>query len=153
YQGRTALTLRQLLTVLGLTTADLPVLARHADTRMDDPTVRDILHAELEDEELRAKAWAHARRQRERVVRLLEGAAGPDGRTLLVDLGWGASIQALADRALRAAGSEAYTIGYYLLTHEGATQRMVDGTEVYSYIADSGGPHELTHMVMRSPEI
>jgi FMN phosphatase YigB (HAD superfamily) len=153
YKGRTALTLRQLLTVLGLTTADVPVLARHADTRLDDPTVRDILHAELKDEELRAKAWSHAKRQRERVVRLLEGAADPDGRALLVDLGWGASIQDLANRALRTAGSDVYTTGFYLLTHEGATKRMVEGTEIYSFLADSGGPHDLTHMVMRSPEI
>ena len=154
YKGRTALTLRQLLDVLGLTTADVPVLARHAETRMDDPTVRAILAAELEDETLRAKAWAHAKRQRERVVRLLEGAADPNGRgALLVDLGWGASIQDLANRALRAAGSDVFTTGLYLLTHEGATQRMVEGTEIYSFLADSGGPHDLTHMVMRSPEI
>jgi FMN phosphatase YigB (HAD superfamily) len=153
YKGRSALTLRQLLTLLGLTTADVPVLARHADTRMADPTVRDILAAELEDEELRAKAWAHARRQRGRVVSLLEQASDPDGRALLVDLGWGASIQELANRALRAAGSETYTTGFYLLTHEGATQRMVEGAEIYSFLADSGGPHDLTHMVMRSPEI
>jgi FMN phosphatase YigB (HAD superfamily) len=153
YKGRSALTLRQLLTLLGLTTADVPVLARHAETRMDDPTVRDILAAELEDEELRAKAWAHARTQRGRVVSLLEQASDPDGRALLVDLGWGASIQELANRALRAAGSETYTTGFYLATHEGATKRMVDGTEIYSFLADSGGPHDLTHMVMRSPEI
>lgn len=153
YKGRTSLTLRQLLGLLGLSVADVPVLARHAETRMDDPTVQAILTAELQDEELRAKAWRHARTQRGRVVELLERAADPDGRALLVDLGWGASIQSLADRALRTAGSSVFTVGLYLLTHEGATERMVQGSEVYSFLADSGGPHDLTHMVMRSPEI
>jgi FMN phosphatase YigB (HAD superfamily) len=153
YKGRSSLTLRQLLGLLGLSLSDLPVLARHADTRMDDPTVQSVLTAQLHDEELRAKAWAHARTQRGRVVELLERAADPNGLALLVDLGWGASIQSLANRALRAAGSSVHTIGLYLLTHEGATRRMVDGAEVYSFLADSGGPHDLTHMVMRSPEI
>jgi FMN phosphatase YigB (HAD superfamily) len=154
YKGRTSLTLRQALGLLGLTPADLPALAGHGDTRLDDETIRDALINELrDDEELKAKAGAHARKERERVVALLEAAADPDGRVLLVDLGWGASIQDLANRCLRTAGSHVFTIGLYLLTHSGATGRMVAGTEAYGFLGDSGGPHDLTALVMRSPEI
>ncbi|MCW3001251.1 MAG: hydrolase superfamily-like [Conexibacter sp.] len=153
YEGRTALTMRQALALLGLTPADVPALAGHGDTRLDDETIRNALLAELADEELRAKAFAYTREQRHRVVRLLENAADADGRVLLVDLGWGASIQDLANRCLRAAGSHVYTTGLYLLTHDGATRRMVDGTEAYGFLADAGGPRDLTNMVMRSPEI
>jgi FMN phosphatase YigB (HAD superfamily) len=154
YKGRTSLTMRQALALLGLTPADVPALAGQGDTRLDDETIRDALINELQnDEELKAKAWAHARRQRERVVALLEAAADEHGRVLLVDLGWGASIQDLANRCLRTAGSHVYTTGLYLLTHRGATERMIDGTEAYGFLADSGGPHDLTALVMRSPEI
>jgi FMN phosphatase YigB (HAD superfamily) len=153
YEGRTALTLRQAMAVMGLEPADVPPLAGHGDTRLADPTVRSILRHALNDDELKAKSFAHTREQRHRVVRLLEQAAGGKGRVLLVDLGWGASIQDYANRALRAAGSDVYTTGLYLVTHEGATERMVNGTEAYGFLADAGGPHELTRMVMRSPEI
>jgi FMN phosphatase YigB (HAD superfamily) len=154
YKGRTSLTMRQALALLGLTPADIPALAGHGDTRLDDATIRDALINELrDDEELKAKASVHARKQRERVVALLEAAADEDGRVLLVDLGWGASIQDLANRCLRAAGSDVYTTGLYLLTHAGATERMVQGAEVYGFLGDSGGPHDLVGLVMRSPEI
>jgi FMN phosphatase YigB (HAD superfamily) len=154
YKGRTSLTMRQAMALLGLKPSDIPALAGHADTRMDDETICDALLGQLhESEELKAKAWAHARKQRERVVALLEAAADERDRVLLVDLGWGASIQDLANRCLRAAGSSVYTTGLYLLTHSGATERMVFGTEAYGFLADSGGPHELTALVMRSPEI
>ncbi|MCZ4495301.1 MAG: superfamily hydrolase-like protein [Conexibacter sp.] len=153
YEGRTALTLRQAMAVMGLEPADVPALAGHGDTRLADPTVRSVLRHALNDEELKAKSFAHTREQRHRVVRLLEQAADANRRVLLVDLGWGASIQDYANRALRAAGSDVYTTGLYLVTHEGATKRMVNGTEAYGFLADAGGPHELTRMVMRSPEI
>jgi FMN phosphatase YigB (HAD superfamily) len=154
YKGRTSLTMRQALALLGLLPTDVPALAGHGDTRLDDMTIRDALMNELDrDEELKAKAWAHARKQRERVVALLEAAADDEGRVLLVDLGWGASIQDLANRCLRAAGSDVYTTGLYLLTHAGATERMVEGAEVYGFLGDSGGPHDLVSLVMRSPEI
>jgi FMN phosphatase YigB (HAD superfamily) len=154
YKGRTSLTMRQALALLGLTPLDVPALAGHGDTRLDDQTIRAALIKELEgSEELQAKAWAHARKQRERVVALLEAAADENGRLLLVDLGWGASIQDLANRCLRAAGSHVFTTGLYLLTHQGATERLTKGTEAYGFLADSGGPHELTDVIMRSPEI
>jgi FMN phosphatase YigB (HAD superfamily) len=153
YEGRTSLTMRQALGLLGLEPADVPAIAGHADTRLDDETLRTALLNELKDEELRAKAFAYAREQRHRVVHLLEDAAGPAGRVLLVDLGWGASIQDLANQCLRAIGSNVYTTGLYLLTHSGATDRMVAGAEAYGFLADAGGPQDLTQMVMRSPEI
>jgi FMN phosphatase YigB (HAD superfamily) len=154
YAGRTSLTLRQALALVGLSVADVPAIAGHADTRLDDETLRtSVLTLLGEDPELQAKAAAHAREQRRRVVALLERAAGPRRRVLLVDLGWGASIQHLADRCLRAEGSYVHTCGLYLLTHDGAAPRMVDGTEAYSFLADCGGPEDLTRMVMRSPEI
>ncbi|MCW2986679.1 MAG: superfamily hydrolase-like protein [Conexibacter sp.] len=154
YAGRTSLTMRQALALLGLAPSDVPALAGHGATRLDDVTIRDALIREIEgSDELKAKAWAHARKQRERVVALLEAAADDNGRVLMVDLGWGASIQDLANRCLRAAGSDVYTVGLYLLTHSGATERMVEGAEVYGFLGDSGGPHDLAGLVMRSPEI
>jgi FMN phosphatase YigB (HAD superfamily) len=153
YSGRTSLTLRQTLEILGLDLGDVPPIAGHADTHLDDETLQYMLRAQLAEPEVKAKVQAHARRQRDRVVRLLEDAATPDGGVLLVDVGWGASIQALANQCLAAAGSRIHTVGLYLMTHEGATERMVEGTEAYGFLADPAGPHELTSLIMRSPEI
>ena len=151
--GRTAPTIRAFLGQLGLTLRDVPALAAHAETRLEDPVLREALISELDDIAIRTAIGASSRTLADRIVRLLERAADDAGRVVLVDLGWGASIQGLAQQLLKAAGSEVRTTGLYLLTDFRAVGHMTAGAEAHGFLAHAGMPRDLVRQFMRSPEV
>jgi len=152
--GRTGLTVAEGLDLLGLRLEDVPELAGQAQTRLYDPTVRTALERALVARPaLRERSTAHARRIAGRVAQALERAADPSGRLWLVDLGWGASIQADAVELLARHGSELSVSGLYLVTNDSALERGAAGLEIRSFLLDSGSPGSVVNLIMRSPEV
>lgn len=141
---------------LGLELGQVPRLAGHAETTVDDPATRRALLAELTgDEAVRATLVAQAREQRRRIAAYVERELPGEGprQLVLADLGWAASAQRLIARILHDAGLEVAVIGLYLLTHEGATETVLSGSEVVSFLAQLGVPEEAARIVIRSPEV
>ena len=77
----------------------------------------------------------------------------PPGRSAaVVDLGWGATIQSMAQRLLREAGIPCRTLGLYMVTGEKAAQRRWTGwTRTASWLR-SDCPRTRCSL-MRSPEV
>ncbi len=148
-------TVRDLCRALDLDVARLGGLAHHADSRMDDSSLRTEVFGTLSrDPELRTHIVAVGEQARARVLRYVEQVRSPgDGPLVLVDVGWQATIQSLLNAVLRVSGVSLRTIGLYLLTHAGAIERQLAGTEAHGYLGQSGEPHEVTAAIARSPEV
>lgn len=114
---------------LGLSIQQLPELAAFAGDRLEDPALRTRFVRRVSgDADLRTAVAAHCGEARRRLVEHLVRQVGADaGEVVLVDIGWGASIQAALERALRAEGSRLRTRGLYLLTNDAAVSRVLDG--------------------------
>lgn len=156
------LTLRQrrptageLFATLGLERGDLGPLECHADARLDQKSLLEaVVDRVVFDPELHERVVDGARELRRRIVGYLRELVGPgERRIVLVDLGWGATIQSLLDRVLEAEGERLETIGLYLVTNERAGERMLDGTLVEGFLGDIGRPAPLVSSLMRSPEL
>ncbi|MDP9019918.1 MAG: HAD family hydrolase, partial [Actinomycetota bacterium] len=140
---------------LGLAPAELPGLADRAGDRLDDEALRRrFLRAVAGSGELRARVSAHCSTVRRRLVDHVVRAVGrSSGPVVLVDLGWGATIQAALDVALRAEGVELRTLGLYLITNEAAVGRMLDGVAAEGFLGTVGLPDPAIRWIMRSPEV
>jgi FMN phosphatase YigB (HAD superfamily) len=140
---------------LGIDSSEVPGFEHMPDARLHQPGMPERLTEQIMlDPELRARVVAQSAELRGRVVRYLEKMCPPgEGRLVLVDLGWGATIQTLADRLLRQAGSELRTTGLYLITTNRAAERMIDGADVHGYLANAGRPSGPVDAFMRSPEL
>ncbi|MEJ7763949.1 MAG: HAD family hydrolase [Acidimicrobiales bacterium] len=148
-------TLSLACTGLGLDPSQLPGMANRAADLLDDPALRQrFIRSLTEDAELRAVVTAHSGRIRRRLVQHLVDTAGQGtGEVVLVDLGWGATIQAALDAALRAEGVALRTRGLYLLTNDAAIDRVLDGVVAEGFLGNLGLPEPATRWIMRSPEI
>jgi predicted HAD superfamily hydrolase len=151
---RTTPTLREVLRSLGLEPNDLPRFATHADTRMDDPITRELVLEELTtNEPVRERIAARSRVLREKLVAYVERECGTEGPIVVVDLGWGATIQQRLVRALEQAGRPRHVVGLYVVTHEAAADAVRAGCEVRGYVVNLGAPAAVSDLVMRAPEI
>ncbi|MDQ4047848.1 MAG: HAD hydrolase-like protein, partial [Actinomycetota bacterium] len=133
----------------------VPTLRTRADLRLtDERLAEEVLRTLAYDPELRIQILASSHALRERLVEYVRSRIGPDEhRVLLVDLGWGATIQSLLARVLRAAEVELETVGLYLITQGFVSERMLDGFETEGFLARLGMPAAATHAILRSPEI
>lgn len=139
---------------LGLRSTDIPALSGHADTVLYDPIVRRLaLDAVLDDPALRGRIVEDSRQLRDRVVRMLERSAPGDGPIVVVDIGWGATIQQRLAEALSHAGIEREVAGLYLMTNEIAGYAVTRGHRVQGFVTDNGFPDYMATSVMRAPEI
>jgi hypothetical protein len=153
-------TVRQLCETVGVDVETSASLRTRADARLDDAAAVDRALAELtSDPELRATMVNNGRVLRERVSEYVRRRA-PDGdaRFTLVDLGWGGTIQTLLQALLRRDASmsgthEIRTLGLYLVTHDLALQRTLDGVELDAFLGSYGVPGPAVRSIMRSPEI
>jgi FMN phosphatase YigB (HAD superfamily) len=155
FERRRLPTLREFAATVGLSLDDFPDLAAEADRWLDDAGFGDVvIDAIVFDSELRAKVVARAQALRRRILRYLEQVrpAG-EGRLVLVDLGWGATIQALVERLLREAGVDCTTVGLYMVTGERAADRALEGVEAHGFLGSFGLPAQLVDAIMRSPEV
>lgn len=154
-QRRNAPTVRELCQTLGVGLAQVPELFDQADGRLDQPELRHRTLAALAGHpEVQASIVAHSAELRQRLVDYVLKTVGPDSeRVVMVDLGWGGTIQAYLDRALAGAGVGIETIGLYLLTNDAASERTLDGVRVEGFLAAGGLPERAVRWVIRSPEI
>jgi FMN phosphatase YigB (HAD superfamily) len=148
-------TLTELLQSIGLRVGDLPQLASHADTSVDDPVVHALLiDALTADEPLRARALADAARIRERVCALVRRELdGGEDRLCVVDLGWGGSVPALLEDICAAEALEIELRGLYLATNEAAAERVLGGVLLEGFLGELNLPEPLLAWFGRSPEL
>ena len=153
-------TVRQLCDTIGVDVELSAALRGRADTRLDDATAVSEVLAELtSDPELRAAMVARGRTLRERISRYLaRHVPEGDANLVLVDLGWGGTIQTLLQQLLARQAAienapELHTIGLYLVTHGLAVQRALDGVELEGFLGSFGVPGPAVRAIMRSPEI
>src|SRR3954464_222301 len=159
-QRRRPPTVRQLCETVGVDVNESADLRDTADSRLDDAAAVDRVLALLtSDPELRAAMVNTARSLRERVIAYLNAQA-PEGEpgVTVVDLGWGGTIQSLLQNLLRREAKVAGTpttrlLGLYLVTHDLALQRTLDGLETEAFLAGYGVPGPAVRSIMRSPEI
>jgi FMN phosphatase YigB (HAD superfamily) len=151
---RRAPTVGQLAEQLGFPIHDVPALAELVDLRLDGPGVASkVLGAIAAEPQVRGTIVIRAARLRERLLRYLDERLPASGMTLIVDLGWGGTIQALLSRILYSAGRQLHLIGLYVATNGTARERRLDGVEMEGYLASYGEPERLFAPVMRSPEM
>ena len=151
---RRAPTVGQLADQLGVPVHDVPGLSEMADLRLDSPGVAEqALEAIAAEPLVRGTIVVRAARQRERLLRYLDEQLPSDGIALVVDLGWGGTIQTLLSRILHSAGRSLHLVGLYLATNATALDRRLDGIEMEGYLASHGQPERLFAPVMRSPEM
>jgi hypothetical protein len=151
---RRAPTVGQLAAQLGVSLTEVPALADLVDLRLDIPGVADTaLSAIANEPQARGAIVVRAARLRERLLRYLDDQLPESGIALVVDLGWGGTIQTLLSRVLRSAGRDLHLVGLYLATNSTALHRRLDGFEMEGFLASSGEPARAFAPVMRSPEI
>jgi hypothetical protein len=149
------MTVRQLLTTLGLRPGEVPALAATLDVVLDNHgivgAVRDAL---LESAHLRNRLVVLVTQARERLVRELRAkGALDDPEITLVDLGWGGTIQFYLAEVLRLAGVGVTPAGYYLATDERSTRVLMAGLRVEGFLGEAGNPREVVETLVRSPEV
>ncbi|HMA46081.1 MAG TPA: haloacid dehalogenase, partial [Frankiaceae bacterium] len=144
----------QLAAQLGVGLHEVPGLADLAEARLDVPgVIDDTLAAISAEPRVRGEIVLKASRLRERLLRYLDRYLPDRGTVVLVDLGWGGTIQALLQRLLRATGREVELVGLYLATNASAQPHALDGVRTEGYVATAGEPGRLFGPVMRSPEV
>lgn len=153
-QRRRAPTLAHACEGLGLTPQDLPGLANRGGDRLDDSELRRSFLLAVGDDELRAKVVAYCAAARCRLVEYVTRTLGQgSGEALLVDIGWGATIQVGLDVALRGEGVRLPTRGLYLITNDVAVERVLDGMAVEGFLGTFGLPQRAIRWIVRSPEV
>jgi len=143
-----------LLAQLGVGLEEVAGLSALANKRLDVPgLLDDTLDALCGDDRVRGEIVMTATRLRERFLRYLDREFGDAGRVVLVDLGWGGTIQRLLTRLLRASGRSYELVGLYLATNVSALDHRLAGLTLEGYVASGGEPAGLFGQVMRSPEV
>jgi FMN phosphatase YigB (HAD superfamily) len=151
---RTPPTVADVLRTLGLSPGDVPALAGHADTRLEDAILRELLLDELTaDGPVRERLVTGARQLRERLVAYIDAKVGPDETLVVCDLGWGATIQSRLAKALAHAGRPRRIVGLYMVTHEGAATSAAPDVEIEGFLANMGAPGPVVGIALRSPEV
>ena len=147
-------TLRSFCDSVGIEPGEVPELHIDGDSRLDDPELaRRVLTILSEQPEVRTAILSRSGTLRARLVDyLVKTVDATDTPVMLVDIGWGGTIQMGLDRALRIAGTSLDTIGLYLLTNDGVLERTLDGLRAEGFLANGGLPHDID-WVTRTPEI
>ena len=144
----------QLLRQLGVALDDVAGISSLADRRLDVPgLLEDTLEALCSDERIRSEIVLTATRLRERYVRYLDSQLPEQGRIVLVDLGWGGTIQSLLTKLLASTGRDLEIVGLYLATNAGVAVHRLAGLRIEGYAASGGEPARSANQLMRSPEV
>jgi FMN phosphatase YigB (HAD superfamily) len=152
---RHRLTVRQLLTTLSLRPGDVPALAEELDTVLDTPRmVARVSVALTETPHLKNRLAVTTTASRERLLKALRDAGAlNDPDLMLVDLGWGGTIQFQLARVLQLAQTGVTTSGLYLATDERSTRLLQAGLRAEGYLGQAGHPREIVWTLTRSPEV
>jgi len=143
-----------LLAHLGVDAGLLPVLDGLLAAPLDAPHVADRVLDALEDApQARAQLVLTARRLRGLLLEYLEGQLPPSGPVVIVDVGWGGTIQALLSALLKERGDAREVVGLYLMTQAVGEARRLDGLLLEGFLASGGEPEHLMGPLLRTPEI
>ncbi|MDP8937078.1 MAG: hypothetical protein M3O23_05025, partial [Actinomycetota bacterium] len=147
-------TVKQFCRSIGIGMEQLAEVHTGGDHTLDDPELlRRVLGHVTGDPATRAAVLAGAARLRGRLIDYFLATVDDDHRpVVLVDLGWGGTIQAYLDRALQLGGADVATVGLYLLTNEGVLDRMLAGLNAEGFLASGGLPPDAS-WIIRCPEI
>ncbi len=148
-------TVREVCESLGVGLADLPELHSEADGRLDDADLRRrFIHHLTRRDDLRATVVAGAAELRNRLVtHFTNSVESSDEKVLVVDLGWGGSIQTYLQKVLAGSGLGVHLRGLYLLTNSSAVERILEGLDAEGFLAQGGFPETPARWIGRSPEI
>jgi FMN phosphatase YigB (HAD superfamily) len=148
-------TVRNLLGSLSLRPGDVPAVAAHLDRVLDDPEfVAQVADALIEAPHVRHRLAIAAVGKRRRLVRALrEAGALNEPELVLVDLGWGATIQLQLARALEKAGVDVVPSGMYVATDYRSVRLLLRGLRVEGYLGAAGEPRPVVGQLVRSPEV
>jgi hypothetical protein len=149
------MTVRQMLSTLGLRSGEVPALAETLNTVLDHEwiitAVRDAL---LETPHLSNRLAVTVTQARERLIAELRRIGALDQPEIaLVDVGWGGTIQYYLAQALKAAGIDVQVAGFYLATDERSALVYRAGLQMEGYLGEAGHPRELVQTLVRSPEV
>ena len=155
FQRRRMPTVAEYCRTLGIEPAEVEGFEALPGARLGEPFLaRRLVDSIVADTELRGRIVSSSSALRARLMRYLEQLRPPgEDRMVLVDLGWGATIQTLLDRLLAEAGSDLSTTGLYLMTTDRAAARMLDGTDAHGFLASAGHPQRPVDAFIRSPEL
>lgn len=148
-------TVGQYIGNLGLSLGEVPEFRPIAEAVMDHAEVVDpVIDGLSSSDHLRARILAEAAQARQRLIGYLRATIG-DGTepTVLVDLGWGGTIQYQLATVLKVAGIPGRLVGLYLATNEVACDRILDGLEISGYLTSCGTPEYAIAQIGRSPEV
>ncbi len=148
-------TVAEYLANLGLKTGEVPEFRHCAAERMDQPGLAaEVVDTLGTNKHLRRRIVAESTATRARLVNYLAPVLSEAGDvTILVDLGWGGTIQRQLVDVLRLSGINRRIVGMYLATNELATAKLLDGVEIAGYLIDGGEPRQAIVEIGRSPEI
>ncbi|HVX44660.1 MAG TPA: HAD family hydrolase [Mycobacteriales bacterium] len=146
---------RSLAAQLGFSLDQLPELGDIADTKLfSGELVERVFDAIEGNGTVRAQIMEHATTTRERLLAYLDQHIPADAdRIVVVDIGWGGTIQRMLSEVLQAAGRKVDVVGLYFVTNETAVEQRLRGLQIEGYLADTGEPAGLLASVVRSPEI
>lgn len=131
-----------------------PQLDDLSGSPLDAPDVLERVLEVLNNEpQVRAQVVLRAQQVRERLYRHLDRQLPAGGPVVVVDIGWGATIQTLLARLLEARGTPREVVGLYLATQTHAELRRLEGLRAEGYLASGGRPEGALRAVLRSPEI
>jgi len=147
-------TVRQMLSMLDLRPGEVPTLA----AKLDDVVDCDVLCKEISDTiagspHLQNRLAVTTTRMQERLLTSLQQCGALDAEPfVLVDLGWGGTIQRLLARLLRQSGPFRPPVGWYLVTHQAVIHALGQGLRVEGFLASAGHPRAVSDVITRSPE-
>lgn len=149
-------TLRQLAASLRIDVSQLDGLGIDPETVLQDQQLVERLLARLTARgPLRDGIVQQASELRRRLVTYLQRLIKPgrNGRVVLVDIGWGATIQTYLTRALKGQDLRIRPLGLYLMTNSAAHTRAGAGVESEGFLSNGATTDPLARWVLRSPEI
>ncbi|HZP25597.1 MAG TPA: HAD family hydrolase, partial [Dehalococcoidia bacterium] len=156
FRRRRPPTLRDICSALRVDPADLASLDIDPDTVLQEQhLVEAVLDSLCAKGPLRDGILERATELRQRLLTYLERQVKPaaNGRVVLVDIGWGATIQTFLTRALKAGPLRLRPLGLYLMTNSAAHTRASQGVETEGFLNDGAPTDPLASWVLRSPEI
>lgn len=149
------LSVRQLLAMLHLRSGDVPVLAGELDTVLDNgPVCERVAVALTEAPHIRNRLAARVTAMRDRLLKVLRTNGALDNpEMMLLDLGWGGTIQYYLAEVLKIAKTGVTPSGLYLATDDRSARVYLAGLRAEGYFAQAGHPKETAATLSRSPEV
>ncbi len=152
---RASPTVEQFVTDLGLSRREADDLPVPVTALMEKPEVIDpVIDSLVASDHLSARILASAADARRRLLGYLDRTVGATEEALvLVDLGWGGTIQHHLAKVFQIAGIRHRILGLYLIVNQVSCDRILDNREITGYLANAGEPWQDVADIGRSPEV